>query len=71
MVRQVDMFKPFDYSRGFCYYAHMECPICKKPLRLASDDESNNPKTGAKYDRRVYVCDKDDVWLTLEEPKTK
>jgi hypothetical protein len=47
----------------------MECPICKEPLRLAGNDESNNPKTGAKYDRKVYVCGKDDVWLTVEVPK--
>ena len=26
---------------------------------------------GVPYDRKVYVCDKDDVWLTVEAPKTK
>jgi hypothetical protein len=49
----------------------VECPICKEPLRLAGNDESNNTKTGTKYDRKIYVCDKDDVWLTVEVPKTK
>jgi hypothetical protein len=49
----------------------MECPICKEQLRLAANDESNNPKTGAKYNRKIYVCDKDDVWLTVEMPKAE
>ena len=48
-----------------------KCPICNKPMRLAGNDESNNHKTGTKYDRKVYVCDKDDVWISSEIPKLK
>ena len=49
----------------------MKCPVCKKKMKLALNDESNNPETGAKYDRKVYVCDEDDVWITTELPRAK
>ncbi|MFO0781885.1 MAG: hypothetical protein U0524_03270 [Candidatus Saccharimonadales bacterium] len=47
----------------------MNCPTCRQPLRLDRNDENNNPNTGVKYDRKIYVCDKDDLWLTIEAPK--
>ena len=49
----------------------MKCPICKERMRLASEDESSNPRTGTKYKRKIYVCDKDNAWLTVELPKAK
>jgi len=47
----------------------MKCPVCSKDMRVAGSDESNNPKTGITYDRKIYVCDGDDVWVTVEIPK--
>jgi hypothetical protein len=33
-------------------------------------DESNNPKTDARYTRTYYSCAQDDVWITAELPKS-
>jgi hypothetical protein len=30
---------------------------------------STNPDTGKQYDRTLYVCQKDDVWVSVETPK--
>jgi C4-type Zn-finger protein len=47
----------------------MQCPVCKKEMRLAGTHETNNPATGDLYERTVYACDADDAWITVELPK--
>ena len=40
-------------------------------MKRSSADESNNPKDGTTYERVIYVCNQDDVWLTTEIPTSK
>jgi hypothetical protein len=37
-------------------------------MELRTRDTSNNPETGQKYDRIIYVCTHDDSWITVETP---
>jgi hypothetical protein len=45
----------------------MECPICYQKMNLMSQDISE--QNGKSYDRKVYFCLKDDVWVTVESPR--
>ena len=49
----------------------MECPVCKQVMKKVRWDISyNRPDAKNKeYDRTVYQCEKDDVWITTEIPK--
>lgn len=51
----------------------MICPVCEKEMVLKSADSSFNfdKKPKKKYDRKVYWCVKDDVWINLEIPSSK
>jgi len=46
----------------------MKCPICKKEMKVAGKDISNNFKTGKKYNRIVYHCEDCDTWGNTEIP---
>jgi hypothetical protein len=50
----------------------MECPICKQAMKKVRWDISyNDPAAKNKeYDRTVYQCVTDDVWVTTEVPKS-
>lgn len=48
----------------------MQCPTCQKDMRLTSQDTSHNFDTGTEYTRSYYVCDANDVWATIEAPKS-
>lgn len=47
------------------------CPKCGKHMKLKHVDESSNPRSGKKYDRMLYCCEADDVWLSLEIPQAE
>jgi hypothetical protein len=47
----------------------MKCPECKKKMDLDRVDITQNQDTNKTYKREVYVCRKDDVWVTVETPK--
>jgi hypothetical protein len=47
----------------------MNCPKCGKEMILKNKDTSNNPENGKQYDRAVYWCEADDVWISLEIPQ--
>ncbi|MBW3568906.1 hypothetical protein KY385_02130 [Candidatus Parcubacteria bacterium] len=50
----------------------MECPVCKQAMKKVRWDISHNPNEDNKeYDRTVYQCVTDDVWVTSEIPKTE
>ena len=38
-------------------------------MRQDQRDVSSNPKTSQRYNRSIYQCMGDDVWLTLEIPE--
>lgn len=46
----------------------MKCPKCKKKMVLKSKDFSFNDKPFRKYLRIIHWCEKDDIWLKIEEP---
>ena len=47
----------------------MEWPSCQQIMTLLKQDESTNQANGKKYNRVIYLCPKDDVWITIEIPK--
>jgi hypothetical protein len=47
----------------------MHCPTCGKPMELLKQDMSRSKIEGKVYDRQIYGCQSDDVWVTLETPK--
>lgn len=47
----------------------MECPNCKADMRVQLQYITENPNTGRKYDRIVYLCQRDDVWASTEMPR--
>ncbi len=49
----------------------MKCPKCGKEMVIKSQDTSHNSETEQEYDRIIYVCEADDVWITTEIPKEK
>lgn len=48
----------------------MECPKCKKTMTLRGKDFSYDfkVKPKKKYTRNLYLCEKDDVWISIEIP---
>ena len=36
---------------------------------VKGQDVSNNPKDNKQYDRILYWCQDDDIWINLEVPK--
>lgn len=48
----------------------MDCPVCKQAMKKVRWDISKNPNEDNKeYDRTVYKCESDDIWVTTEVPK--
>lgn len=51
------------------YMVHVwYCPKCKKEMTLVSKDISHDFKKKKKYSRKIFHCEKDDVWISLEIP---
>ena len=50
----------------------MECPTCLKKMKKVRWDISyNSPDAkNLEYDRTLYQCASDDVWVTTETPRT-
>lgn len=55
----------------------MNCPKCTKPMKkiqwnLTSDWREDRPapkpQKPKEYERTLYVCKDDDIWITIEEP---
>jgi hypothetical protein len=47
----------------------MNCPKCKKEMKVQAEHESENSRDGKKYAKVVYWCEADDIWMTTEIPK--
>jgi hypothetical protein len=51
--------------------AQMNCPKCGKLMRKVCLQVTNNLKTGKyfkQYDKLIYECRIDDIWVTTEIP---
>jgi hypothetical protein len=54
------------------YTVSVKCPKCETEMSLENKvDVSHNSKTGQKYDRKVFACKADDVWITSEIPRQR
>lgn len=51
----------------------MKCPKCKNKMKLVAKDFSFNYKVkpNIKYQRSVYWCKDDDIWINIEIPVKK
>ena len=51
----------------------MKCPKCGEEMMLKKNDNSFNidVKPKEKYDRSVYWCKKDDIWVNIEVPSNR
>lgn len=38
-------------------------------MEVKNQDLSNNPASGKEYERTLYLCEEDDVWISVEVPK--
>ena len=57
-------------SFSTCYNEFMKCPKCNQEMKKVRWDISTNPSEANKeYDRTVYQCAADDIWVTAEIPK--
>lgn len=45
------------------------CPKCGKIMELAGKDLTENTPANKHYDRVIYTCKVDDVWVTIETPQ--
>jgi len=52
---------------------NMKCPKCGKKMKLDREDFSYNydVKPKKKYKRKLFVCESDDIWVSIEEPVSK
>lgn len=51
----------------------MRCPKCKEDTKEMEQRITNNGKKGKeykKYERVLYLCKKDDIWISVETPIT-
>jgi hypothetical protein len=47
-----------------------KCPKCGSEMKIVTKDESENLQAGKRYSRTIFQCEKDDIWVVLEIPKT-
>jgi len=48
----------------------MKCPKCGEEMLLKKHGTASNPDNNNKeYDRVLFVCEADDIWITVESPK--
>lgn len=46
----------------------MECPNCRKQMKLERHYETRDDHNNRRYDHKTYLCEKDDIWITIENP---
>jgi len=49
----------------------MKCPVCNKAMKKVRWEISNNFRTDElykEYDKTLYECKTDDVWVSVETP---
>ncbi len=52
----------------------MNCPTCNKPMKKISWSLANNGKEAdafKEYNKTLYQCEVDDIWVTTELPVTE
>ncbi len=45
----------------------MDCPQCHEKMQLNKKDISLR-RDGKQYQRKIYWCEEDDVWINFEVP---
>lgn len=49
----------------------MKCPKCQQEMKVVEKRVTNNGKMGEnykEYQRILYLCKQDDIWITVETP---
>lgn len=49
----------------------MKCPVCQQEMVEKKADKSFDQSNGKEYNRTIYWCEKDDVWVEVEIPAKK
>ncbi len=49
-------------------YQTYKCPVCGETMPEYKNEEEDDSSNDTKYDKTIYRCKADDVWVTLEEP---
>jgi hypothetical protein len=47
----------------------MRCPKCENDMDLLKQDISKSKIHDKTYDRSIYACANDEVWVTVEIPR--
>lgn len=47
----------------------MICPKCQKEIAVKNQAISHDSNNRKNYDRIVYWCQQDDIWVNIETPK--
>ena len=49
-------------------YQRFICPVCGENMPEYKDSVEDDTENETKYDKTMYHCKKDDVWVTIEVP---
>lgn len=49
----------------------IKCPTCGMDMTLKTENTSQDFRNNKKYNRFIYHCEKDDVWMNFEIPVEK
>jgi hypothetical protein len=47
----------------------MKCLKCGIEMAVKNHDSSHDSRNGKQYERTLFWCEKDDIWMSLEVPK--
>lgn len=48
----------------------MKCPKCQKDMVFVEMHKTYR-EDGREYNRAIYQCEQDDIWITIEVPTEK
>ena len=46
----------------------MKCPLCQQEMAIHRNDTTHS-KQQKQFDRTIYTCGDDDVWVSVEIPQ--
>jgi hypothetical protein len=49
-------------------YQTFRCPICGEAMPEYKDEKEDDSNNDTEYDKTMYRCKEDDVWVTIEVP---
>jgi hypothetical protein len=49
-------------------YQVFRCPVCGEVMPQYKDEKEEDSNNDTEYDKTMYRCKTDDVWVTIEVP---